>query len=208
MRPVRNISPTRGGFLLLMLIAFTSIILGLATTFYVYCQRGLDNSQVSVRLAQQRLALNAAMAYVVGRAVGFSSPSSTVLSPSGSAQSLFVLQDPTIARTKSLGWFRVAAADAAYVGANFTTGPYAGTVAANCAFITAGVGSLAGQQIVSDTNPNSVWNDTRQWGNELRSWYLVELDPAPIAPATAIKRFVKLPGPPQTGFAGSTVFYW
>ena len=192
-----------------MLIAFTSIILGLSTTFYVYCQRGMEDSQAAVRLAQQRLALNAALSYALSRATVppyAGPPMSAVLAAAGTPQSLFVLQDPTIPRTKSLGWFRIVAADAAYVTANYMGAPYNVTSADNCGFITAGAGQLAGQQLKSN---DPLWKDTSLWKDELRSWYLVEFDALPpVPPATQLKRLVKLPGPPQTGTGAGTVFLW
>jgi hypothetical protein len=57
-------NPTRQGFLILIMIAFASILLGLATTFFVYCSKSLDASGEAVRYAQSRIALHGALNYV------------------------------------------------------------------------------------------------------------------------------------------------
>jgi hypothetical protein len=55
---------SRSGFMILMLIAFTSIILGLSVTFYSYCKRSSDSSAQAVKLVNQRLALAGALQYI------------------------------------------------------------------------------------------------------------------------------------------------
>ena len=58
-------NPTRQGFLILIMIAFSSILLGLATTFFIYCSKALDSSAEAVRYAQSRIALHGALAYTM-----------------------------------------------------------------------------------------------------------------------------------------------
>ena len=57
-------NPTRQGFLILIMIAFASILLGLATTFFIYCSKCLESSGDAVRYAQSRIALHGALNYV------------------------------------------------------------------------------------------------------------------------------------------------
>lgn len=205
----RHLDPLRGGFLILMLIAFTSIILGLSVTFYVYCKRGMEDSQISVRIAQERLALNGALQYVNSRIATMAAggdAANTKFSLPATDQSWFKLQDTSISRTRSLGWFRVSAADNAYVTANYLVAPFNVSDPTKCVFVGAGCGISGGKQIKS-SDPE--WIQTNYWRYEARSWYLVEYGFNPVDPTkTKIIRFLSLPSPPQAGTGAGTIFYW
>ncbi len=153
---------------MLMLIAFTSIILGLATTFYLYCKRGLDDSQIAMRLANQRLAFSGALAYTQSLAQLNAADIYAAIHPGHLFAPIVVsLQDSTLARTKRLGWFRVAYADPTYVSTAL-----AGILVSDntrCVFVTSGVGPSAGL-----AEPAS----EKDWQYEIRSWYLVEFNMA------------------------------
>ena len=126
--PQKNRS--RSGFMLLMLIAFTSIILGLATTFYFYCKRSQDDGSIAVKLVNQRLALTAALDYIVDKTivnppvdsavVNWAAPISSKWGVMPSAQNPFnpAKTDPSpvtiislkvngFAGSTKLGWFRI-----------------------------------------------------------------------------------------------------
>lgn len=150
---------SRSGFLLLMLIAFTSIILGLSTTFYLYCRRGLDDSLVAVRIAQQRLALAAAIYKV------------------NSSSDISVFATPTWVKmefsdqplTKNLGWYRIAKATNAYISANMAA--FGNLPAANLDYtlvVTSGTGPSRGDPATT-IEPD-------KWRYELRTWYVVSLN--------------------------------
>jgi hypothetical protein len=164
-------SNTRGGFLILMLIAFSSIILGLSVTFYLYCTRGIDDSQVAVRIAQRRLALQAAMNAL------YSAPDVSLYAGTGMTVDLEI---PAIKRTKNLGWYRIRKADSTYV-------PPAGIDLANSVFVTAGSGPSGG---------DTTWDNPAAWQNEYRTWYFVEMTAATAgAPKQILPVF-----PPPAGF--------
>ena len=205
----RKLNSLRGGFLLLMLIAFTSIILGLSVTFYVYCKRGMEDSQISVRIAQERLALNGALQYVntqIATMSGSGAASTTKFAPPANNLSWFKLQDTSISRTRSLGWFRVSTATSAYVTANYMSTPFNVSDATKCVFIAAGCGISGGKQIMS-SDPE--WTQATYWQYESRSWYLAEYGTNPLdALKPKITRLIALPNPPQTGSGAGTVFYW
>lgn len=176
----------RAGFMMLMLIAFTSIILGLATTFYLYCKRGMDDSQIAMRIANQRLAFAGALEYVQRRLTMPLQPPATPLTtffyPSSGDLNAISLQNSTLSRTKRLGWFRVALADQAYM-----TSQMGGFLVSNpqrCVFVTTGIGPSQGTvATLSD----------KDWQYELRSWYLVELKDD-----GNLLRYVSLFPPPKT----------
>ena len=169
---------TRSGFLILMLIAFTSIILGLSVTFYLYCNRGVDDSQVAVRIAQRRLALQAAMNAL------YAAPN---ISTYAGAGVLVDLEVPSIRRTKNLGWYRIRQANAAYVVP-------AGINLANCVFITAGSGPSGG---------NPAWNDPSGWAYEYRTWYLVEMTAATAGVPKQVRHVTPAPRDSTT-----SSWYW
>ena len=186
---MRN-NPTRSGFLLLMLIAFASILLGLATTFYYYTSRGMDDSQTAVRLAQQRLALAAALKYFAGKVPNgsLSIPIGTFYASSGDGNAM-TMSLPGIPRTQRMGWFRIALANNAYMTAN--AGIWPGCNDTNSVFITAGNGPSEGK--MTPVNPND-------WQFELRSWYLLKLNP-PTYTLTPVF-------PPPAEPSPSTIIYW
>lgn len=157
-------SHSRGGFMILMLIAFTSIILGLATTFYMYCSRGMDDSQAAVRIAQQRISLNAALQYAMTRAT-LDPAGLTAFYPSSNDMNAIPLRLDTLNRTQRLGWFRIAKANTAYVGTMGLGAIISDT--SRCVFITAGVGPSGGK-----VTPTA----DIDWRYELRSWYLAEFN--------------------------------
>ncbi len=164
MIPIRH-SHTRSGFLLLMLIAFASILLGLATTFYYYTSRGMDDSQTAVRLAQQRLALAGALNYVTSKvlpAPAIPIPAGTFYPSSGDGNAV-QLSISSVPRTLRMGWFRVALANTAYTTTNY---PPSNSLGSDSVYITAGTGPSGGK--MSPTNGND-------WQFELRSWYLARL---------------------------------
>jgi hypothetical protein len=124
---------SRSGFMILMLIAFTSIILGLSVTFYSYCKRSSDSSAQAVKLVNQRLALAGALQYITSfsaLAGGSQAPADlaagdwaaaskwggTTLSTSNpfnrsnnSPAPVYSISlcDSNIYRSTKLGWFRV-----------------------------------------------------------------------------------------------------
>jgi len=160
-----------------MLIAFTSIILGLSVTFYFYCSRGMQDSQVAIRIAQRRLAFQGAINAI------YAIPDSNDLS-AFTAGTTVDLEEATIARTKRLGWYRLRKADAAYMSANAAKFP--GLVASNCLFVTAGTGP---------SNGDPSWDNPDAWRYELRRWYVVELEAA-SAPAIPKRIWPIFPAPP------------
>jgi hypothetical protein len=99
-------NPTRQGFLILIMIAFASILLGLATTFFIYCTKALDSSSEAVRYAQSRIALHGALNYVYYQL--------------NAAQDTYLLSDaipglvqlsfdvPGVGRAKKMGYARIA----------------------------------------------------------------------------------------------------
>lgn len=187
-RHCRNHS--RSGFLLLMLIAFASILLGLATTFYYYTSRGMDDSQMAVRLAQQRLALSGALNYITGKPttptllIPFAA--GTFYPPSGDNNAV-PMALTSIQRTQRMGWFRVAQANASYLAAD-PTWSAAGYNGGNSVFITAGTGPSSGKILT----PNA-----KEWSLELRSWYLVQLElDASVPPKYKVKKMVSVFPPP------------
>jgi hypothetical protein len=172
MIPLQRHDPLRGGFLILMLIAFTSIILGLSVTFYLYCKRGMDDSHVAVRIVQRRLALQAAINALY---------SAANLTPYATGVTVD-LDVPGLPRTRNLGWYRIRQATAAYspapVGIDLT----------KSVFVTAGSGPSNG---VPDPP-----NFTASWRYEYRVWYLVEMNAsvAPMRPKQILPVF-----PPPAG---------
>lgn len=202
-------NPTRAGFLLLMLIAFASILLGLATTFYYYTSRGMEDSQVAVRLAQQRLALSSALNYITAKIptspatvlppiVG-GTPLASFYSSSGNpnapdAGNAVQLSLASVPRTNRMGWFRIARADDVYTPANWPTYD-----SSNSVFITAGVGPSGGK--VVPTNPND-------WQFELRSWYLAKLEIA--GTGKYIIKTITPVFPPPANYPTNppTIIYW
>ena len=180
MHPIK-ITSNRSGFMLLMLIAFTSIILGLSVTFYAYCKRGMDDSAISIRLANQRLAFAGALTYVQARTFASGGAVASAFFPSSGDQNRISLQDSTLARTKRLGWFRVAYADQTYLA---TMTVPAGTDLSRCVFVTTGVGASGGTLTLSQ----------KDWAYELRDWYLVEMRSTP--PFNVI-RCINIFPPPQ-----------
>jgi len=184
-----NLSSSRSGFMILMLIAFTSIILGLSVTFYVYCKRGMDDSSVAVRLANQRLAFAGALSYVAGRTLASPGAVTPTFYASSGDLNRISLQDSSLNRTKRLGWFRVAYADQTYLG---TMTVPAGTDRTRCLFVTTGVGPSGGTlSPLSQTN----------WAYEMRAWYLVEMNGTPLC---TVKRCINIFPPPQSG---GTIFW-
>lgn len=149
-----SISPCRGGFLLLMLIAFTSIILGLSVTFYMYCKRGLDDSQIAVRIAQQRLALASAMGQIYAS-------SYSGLPPITWRE----MEYSDLSHTTNLGWYRIAKATNAYVTAHPLV--FGACNPLYTFVVTAGTGPSRG-------DPSTTISDDR-WRYELRTWYAVGL---------------------------------
>ena len=159
---------SRSGFLLLMLVAFTSIILGLSVTFYLYCTRNLDDSRMAVQLANQRLALRAAINYLAN-------PPGNARSDKYSSAVEKDLQGAS-GRSKRLGWYRIKQAGIA-----------------NSVYVTAGCGPSDGVQKPTTGNPAD-WNDAH-WAFELRSWYLIELNPPPVTSADAIVKIEQINSP-------------
>lgn len=175
MIPAQRHDPLRGGFLILMLIAFTSIILGLSVTFYLYCQRGMDDSQIAVRIVQRRLALQGAINAL------YSAASLTALDPLGLGTTVDLDVPSALSRTKNLGWYRIRLATASY-----TPAP-AGVNLANSVFVTAGSGP---------SNGDTSWDVAGKWRYEYRVWYLVEMTSAttPMTPKQILPVF-----PPPAG---------
>lgn len=175
--------------MILMLIAFTSIILGLSVTFYTYCKRGMDDSAVAIRLANQRLAFAGVLNYVQSRTTALSGAVTPTFYASSGDANRVSLQDSTLSRTKRLGWFRVAYADQTYLAT--MTVPL-GTDLTRCLFVTTGVGPSGGALApLSQTN----------WAYEMRAWYLVEMN---LASPYSVKRCISIFPPPHSG---STI-YW
>ena len=144
-----------------MLVAFTSIILGLSVTFYLYCTRNLDDSRMAVQLANQRLALRAAINYLV---TPYQNAQSTKY-----ATALATDLQGASGRSKRLGWYRIKQA-----------------AVANKVYVTAGCGPSDGVQSPTTGSPAD-WSDAN-WAFELRSWYLIELNPGATTSANAITK--------------------
>ena len=172
-----------------MLIAFTSIILGLSVTFFAYCKRGMEDSSTAVRLANERLAFAGVLNYVQQRTFASGGAVTPTFYASSGDSNKIALQDSTLPRTKRLGWFRVAYADQTYLA---TMAVPAGTILNRCLFVTSGVGPSGGSLApLSQTN----------WAFEMRSWYLVEMES--VSPYS-VKRCINIFPPPQSG---STIFW-
>lgn len=150
---------SRSGFLILMLIVFTSIILGLSTTFFLYCRRGLDDSQIAVRIAQQRLSLASAIGKI------YATPDISVF-----ATPMWVkMEYSDQPLTKNLGWYRIAKATNAYVSANVAA--FGNLPATNWDYtliVTSGTGPSRGDPATTIT--------ADKWRYELRTWYIVSLN--------------------------------
>ncbi len=168
---------SRSGFMLLMLIAFASIILGLATTFYAYCQRGISDSQIAVRIAQRQLALSTAIGKIYNNALLLNTPT-----PANQYATTYVgqLSVNSVKRSANLGWYRISKANAAYVLSNSAKFFNATALTQdNFLIITAGTGPSRGDRS---------WNNSDLWPSELRSWYILELKPSAISPIEIVKR--------------------
>lgn len=174
-----RVGHSRSGFLILMLIAFSSIILGLSVTFYLYCSRGTQDSQVAVRIAQRRLAFQGAINAIYA-----------VPDPAAYVAGITVdLEDSAVPRSKRLGWYRIRKADATYMTNNASDKAFVGMDPANCLFVTAGTGP---------SNGDPSWNETADWRYELRRWYVVEMEP-PFTPPFNIPKRVHSLFPPPPG---------
>ena len=163
----RTTQNTRGGFLILMLIAFSSIILGLAVTFYLYCKRGMDDGRVAIQIANQRLALRAAINYLA-KTDGALAPSPAkrpFANPALYAAPITIDINGPTPRSQKLGWYRIRQSSTA-----------------NFVYVTAGVGPSNGVQSPTSGSPAG-WSDDL-WQNEYRAWYHVELDAAAAALAS------------------------
>ncbi len=198
-RHCRNHS--RSGFLLLMLIAFASILLGLATTFYYYTGRGMDDSQLAVRLAQQRLALSGALNYLITKtpaSIPFPVSPAEIFYPSSGDANAVQLALSTIPRTQRMGWFRIAQANATYLAAN-PIWSAAGYNGGNSVFVTAGTGPSNGKILTASA---------QEWPLELRSWYLVQLELDASLKYQIKKMTSVFPPPADYSTNPPTIIYW
>jgi hypothetical protein len=98
-----------------MMIAFASIILGLSVTFFLYCQRGKEESLFSVKVAQQRMALHAALNYCRARLDASVVPTTPVSQLFYAATLYGEKLETANIRSKRAGWFRIAWAEKEYV---------------------------------------------------------------------------------------------
>jgi hypothetical protein len=168
--------------MILMLIAFTSIILGLSVTFYVYCKRGMEDSTIAVRISNQRLALRAAINYlsqvtsgtaVYGNADALKYATAKIVDLNGSSP-----------RGQFLGWYRIKQ-----------------TSGADQLYVTAGSGPSNGIDIIGGETAPPNWTDEK-WNAELRAWYLVKINPASYSGAglyPAILSLQQVNPPPASG---------
>ncbi len=157
-------NPSRQGFLILIMIAFSSILLGLATTFFVYCSKSLDASGEAVRYAQSRIALHGALAYTMNaiRMQPNTSNLSAAIKDYSSAitysallnAGCFPFDDATNPRTKKGGFMRISAVPGALNLTNFIDLNPVGTAPASqrsvSVYLTVGSGPSGG-----DLNVNS-----------------------------------------------------
>ena len=173
----------RSGFMLLMLIAFTSIILGLSVTFYVYCKRSMEDSHMAVKIANQRLALRAAINYVSQVTSGAAIYGNADYNSYVTNGVKIVDLNGSSPRGLSLGWYRIKQAGVA-----------------DQLYITAGTGPSNGWGGTPEPQPAN-WTDGK-WNDELRGWYLVNVRAGSYSGSggsPAISNIQQLTTPPAAG---------
>jgi len=178
---------SRAGFMILMLIAFTSIILGLSVTFYLYCSRGMEDGRIAIKIANQRLALRGAINYLAALSPALPAPPPCTrpnANPLLYATPVTVDLNGTTARSAKLGWYRIRQSSVA-----------------NFVYVTVGVGPSNGIQTPTAGSPAG-WTDD-SWHDEYRTWYHVELDAmtasAPASPPyPAVIRSITQVAPPAS----------
>ena len=158
-------NPSRRGFLILIMIAFSSILLGLATTFFIYCSKSLDSSGEAVRYAQSRIALHGALAYTMNaiRTQPNTSNLSAAIINYSSAISYstllnagcFTFDNAANPRTKKGGFMRISAVPDALNTTSFDTLNPVGTPIASqrsvSVYLTVGSGPSGGDLNVASS---------------------------------------------------------
>lgn len=188
-----------------MLIAFSSIILGLSVTFFVYCQHSKSDGFLAAKVAQQRLSLHAALNYSMeqllkaGTSVYGINFSDSLKNPGA----IVDLEDPGDRRTLRQGWFRIALADQTYLAATPLLSPLVDGTGTNkkvCDEIENGVTKFSDALKIKTRPPTDPNYDKRvgifitagagpsnglkypdstnafRWDDEMRAWYLAIFD--------------------------------